>query len=51
MTGVLSGSAEVFATVRVRAFWAELDLEADDGFSVGNSPPALPPGLKLGLWV
>jgi hypothetical protein len=48
-TGALSGSAEVFATARAPAF---CDAPGDaDGVTVGNSPAALPPELRLGLGV
>jgi protein crumbs len=32
-----------------RAFTSLVALEPDDGWSVGNRPPALPPGLSVGL--
>lgn len=43
------GSADVFATGRVRAFCG-LRGELVRGCSVGKRLPALPPGLSVGLW-
>lgn len=46
-TEALPGSADVLATARAPAF---CDASGDgDGWMVGKSPAALPPGLRLGL--
>ena len=44
-----SGRAVVSETGR--PFTLLVALEPDDGWSVGNRPPALPPGLSVGLMV
>ena len=44
-----SGRAVLSATGRPFTFLVA--LEPDDGWSVGNRPPALPPGLSVGLTV
>jgi hypothetical protein len=49
--GAPSGSADVSAIGRVRAFWAGCAglLVVGFGSRVGNRPAALPPGLRVGL--